>query len=106
MRNLEKNNKLYCCIWDIKDLDNNRVVIDLEISDNDTIIDNYIIELDLNKMGLEQDDEFGDELCYDIQKFINDYYVDYKNIPTIEQIKDKMESVNWLETKLWLERGF
>ena len=56
MRNLEKNNKLYCCIWDIKDLDNNRVVIDLEISDNDTIIDNYIIELDLNKMGLEQDD--------------------------------------------------
>ena len=94
---------LYCCIWGIKDIDStNKVVVDLEISDNETILDNYDLELDLDKMGLKQDDEFVDELHKDIQRFINDYYDDYKRIPTVEEIKHKVE-VNWLETKLWIE---
>ena len=95
---------LYCCIWNIEDIDSaNKVIVDLEISDSETILDNYNLELDLDKMGLNKDDEFADELYRDIQKFINDYYDDYKRIPTIEEIKNKVE-VNWLETKLWLEK--
>ena len=50
-----------CCIWDIKDLADNKVIIDLEISNDDNVIDNYEFELDLNKMGLKQDDEFAVE---------------------------------------------
>lgn len=96
---------LDCCIWDIKDIENaNRVVVDLEISDSDTIIDNYNLELDLDKMGLQKDDDFAEELYRDIQRFINDFYQDYKKIPSSAEIKNKMESANWLETKLWLER--
>ena len=95
---------LYCCIWSIEEIDNtNKVIVDLEISDSETILDNYDLELDLDKMGLNKDDEFADELYRDIQRFINDYYDDYKRIPTIEEIKNKVE-VNWLETKLWLEK--
>lgn len=96
--------RLFCCIWGIKDLKNNNVLVDLEISDTETIIENYMITLDLNKMGLKQDDEFADELHRDIENFINNFYDDYKKIPTIEQIKEKVE-VNWLETKVWLEMG-
>ena len=93
-----------CCIWNIEDIDNtNKVIVDLEINDSETILDNYDLELDLDKMGLNKDDEFADELHRDIQRFINDYYDDYKRIPTIEEIKNKVE-VNWLETKLWLEK--
>ena len=93
-----------CCIWNIEDIDNtNKVIVDLEINDSETILDNYDLELDLDKMGLNKDDEFADELRKDIQRFINDYYDDYKRIPTIEEIKNKIE-VNWLETKLWLEK--
>lgn len=95
---------LDCCIWDIKDIENaNRVVVDLEISDSDTIIDNYNLELDLDKMGLQKDDDFAEELYRDIRRFINDFYQDYKKIPSSAEIKNKMESANWLETKLWLE---
>lgn len=95
---------LYCCIWNIENIDNaNKVIVDLEISDSETILDNYDLELDLDKMGLNKDDEFADELYRDIQRFINDYYDDYKRIPTTEEIKNKVE-VNWLETKLWLEK--
>ena len=95
---------LYCCIWNIEDIDNaNKVIVDLEISDSETILDNYDLELDLDKMVLNKDDEVADELHRDIQRFINDYYDDYKRIPTIEEIKNKVE-VNWLETKLWLEK--
>lgn len=32
-----------------------KVIIDLEISNDDNVIDNYEFELDLNKMGLKQD---------------------------------------------------
>ena len=96
--------RLFCCIWDIKDLENNNVLVDLEISDTETIIENYMITLDLNKMGLKQDDDFADELHRDIENFINNFYDDYKKIPTIEQIKEKVE-VNWLETKVWFEMG-
>lgn len=96
---------LDCCIWDIKDIENaNRVIIDLEISDEDTIIDNYYIELNLDKMGLQKDDDFAEELYRDIRRFINDFYQDYKKIPSSAEIKNKMESANWLETKLWFER--
>lgn len=96
--------RLFCCIWDIKDLKDNNVLVDLEISNTETIIENYMITLDLNKMGLKQDDEFANELHRDIENFINNFYDDYKKIPTIEQIKEKVE-VNWLETKVWLEMG-
>ena len=95
---------LYCCIWGIEDIDNtNKVIVDLEISDSETILDNYDLELDLDKMGLKKDDEFEDELHKDIEKFVNDYYYNYKRIPTVEEIKNKVE-VNWLETKMWFEK--
>jgi|GEM_PF-4649776 hypothetical protein len=91
-----------CCIWDIKDLADNKVIIDLEISNDDKAIDNYEFELDLNKMGLKQDDEFAVELYKDIRRFINKYYEENNKIPTSEEIKNAVE-VNWLETKLWIE---
>lgn len=91
-----------CCIWDIKDLADNKVIIDLEISNDDNVIDNYEFELDLNKMGLKQDDEFAVELYKDIRRFINKYYEENNKIPTSEEIKNAVE-VNWLETKLWIE---
>ena len=95
---------LYCCIWGIEDIDNtNKIIVDLEISDSETILENYNLELDLDKMGLKKDDEFEDELHKDIEKFINDYYDNYGRIPTIEEIKNKVE-VNWLETKMWFEK--
>lgn len=95
---------LYCCIWSIEEIDNtNKVIVDLEISDSETILDNYDLELDLDKMGLKKDDEFEDELHKDIEKFVNDYYDNYKRIPTVEEIKNKVE-VNWLETKMWFEK--
>ena len=95
---------LYCCIWGIEDIKNtNKVIVDLEISDSETILDNYDLELDLDKMGLKKDDEFEDELHKDIEKFINDYDDNYGRIPTIEEIKNKVE-VNWLETKMWFEK--
>lgn len=95
---------LYCCIWGIEDIDNtNKIIVDLEISDSETILENYNLELDLDKMGLKKDDEFEDELHKDIEKFINDYYDNYERIPTIEEIKNKVE-VNWLETKMWFEK--
>lgn len=94
-----------CCIWNIKDIENaNMVVIDLEISDKDTIIDNYDLELNLDKMGLQKNDDFAEELYRDIRRFINNFYQDYKKIPSSAEIKNKMESANWLETKLWFER--
>ena len=38
---------LYCCIWSIEEIDNtNKVIVDLEISDSETILDNYDLELD------------------------------------------------------------
>lgn len=93
-----------CCIWGIEDIDNtNKIIVDLEISDSETILENYNLELDLDKMGLKKDDEFEDELHKDIEKFINDYYDNYERIPTIEEIKNKVE-VNWLETKMWFEK--
>lgn len=95
---------LYCCIWGIEDIDNtNKIIVDLEISDSETILENYNLELDLDKMSLKKDDEFEDELHKDIEKFINDYYDNYERIPTIEEIKNKVE-VNWLETKMWFEK--
>lgn len=95
---------LYCCIWGIEDINNtNKIIVDLEISDSETILENYNLELDLDKMGLKKDDEFEDELHKDIEKFINDYYDNYERIPTIEEIKNKVE-VNWLETKMWFEK--
>ena len=95
---------LYCCSWGIEDIDNaNKIIVDLEISDSETILENYNLELDLDKMGLKKDDEFEDELHKDIEKFINDYYDNYERIPTIEEIKNKVE-VNWLETKMWFEK--
>ena len=60
-----------CCIWDIKDLADNKVIIDLEISNDNKTINNYEFELDLNKMGLKQDDEFAVELYKDIRKFMS-----------------------------------
>ena len=95
---------LYCCIWGIEDIENaNKIIVDLDISDSETILDNYDLELDLDKMGLKKDDEFEDELHKDIEKFVNDYYDNYGRIPTIEEIKNKVE-VNWLETKMWFEK--
>lgn len=95
---------LYCCIWGIEDINNtNKIIVDLEISDSETILENYNLELDLDKMGLKKDDEFEDELHKDIEKFINDYYDNYERIPTVEEIKNKVE-VNWLETKMWFEK--
>ena len=91
-----------CCIWDIKDLADNKVIINLEISNDNKTIDNYEFELDLNKMGLKQDDEFAVELYKDIRKFINKYYEKNNKIPTDEEIKNAVE-VNWLENKLWIE---
>ena len=91
-----------CYIWDIKDLADNKVIIDLEINDNITIVDNYEFELDLNKMGLKQDDEFEVELYKDIRRFINKYYEENNKIPTGKEIKNAVE-VNWLKTKLWIE---
>ena len=91
-----------CYIWDIKDLADNKVIIDLEINDNITIVDNYEFELDLNKMGLKQDDEFAVELYKDIRRFINKYYEENNKIPTSKEIKNAVE-VNWLKTKLWIE---
>ena len=91
-----------CYIWDIKDLADNKVIIDLEINDNITIVDNYEFELDLNKMGLKQDDEFEVELYKDIRRFINKYYEEKNKIPTSKEIKNAVE-VNWLKTKLWIE---
>ena len=94
---------LYCCIWSIEEIDNtNKVIVDLEISDSETILDNYDLELDLDKMGLNKDDEYADELHRDIQRFINKYYEENNKIPTSEEIKNAVE-VNWLETKLWVE---
>lgn len=96
---------LDCCIWDIENIKNaNKIIIDLEISDKDVIIDNYNLELNLDKMGLQKDDDFADELYYDIRRFINDFYQDYNRIPNSKEIKTKIESINWLETKLWFER--
>ena len=92
-----------CYIWDIKDLADNKVIIDLEINDNITIVDNYEFELDLNKMGLKQDDEFEVELYKDIRRFINKYYEENNKIPAIKEIKNAVEG-NWLKTKLWLEK--
>lgn len=69
-----------CCIWDIKDLADNKVLIDLEINQ----------------------DEFAVELYRDIRKFINNYHENHNIIPTSEEIKKAVE-VDWLETKLWLE---
>lgn len=92
-----------CCIWNIEDIDNaNKVIVDLEISDSETILDNYDLELDLDKMGLNKDDEFAVELYKDIRRFINKYYEENNKIPTSEEIKNAVE-VNWLETKLWIE---
>ena len=92
-----------CYIWDIKDLADNKVIIDLEINDNITIVDNYEFELDLNKMGLKQDDEFEVELYKDIRRFINKYYEENNKIPASKEIKNAVE-VNWLETKMWFEK--
>lgn len=36
---------LYCCIWNIEDIDDtNKIIVDLEISDSETILDNYDLE--------------------------------------------------------------
>ena len=90
-----------CCIWDIKDLKGNKVLVDLEINDEIGIVDNYDLELDLTKMGLTQKDDFAMTLNKDITRFINGYYNENKKIPTSDEIKNKME-VNWNETKMWL----
>ena len=92
-----------CCIWNIYDLDNNKILVDLEINDKENIIENYDIELDLNKMGLKQEDEFVDELYKEIRGFINCFEKKNGRIPTKKEIKNEIESNNWLETKLWLE---
>ena len=100
----KEKDMLYCCIWGIEDIKNaNKIIVELDISDSETILGNYYLKLDLDKMGLKKDDEFEDELHKDIEKFINDYYDNYKRIPTVEEIKDKVE-VNWLETKMWFEK--
>ena len=100
----KEKDMLYCCIWGIEDIKNtNKIIVDLDISDSETILGNYYLKLDLDKMGLKKDDEFEDELHKDIEKFVNDYYDNYKRIPTVEEIKNKFE-VNWLETKMWFEK--
>lgn len=97
-----KSDMFDCWIWDIKDLADNKVIIKLEINNDITIVSSCEFELDLNKMGLKQDDEFAVELYKDIRKFINKYYEENNKIPTGEEIKNAVE-VNWLEAKLWIE---
>ena len=80
-----------CCIWDIKDLADNKVIIDLEISNDDNVIDNYEFELDLNKMGLKQDDEFAVEL-YDKLEELGKYFNNKESI-FCEDINYEIEDI-------------
>lgn len=98
---------LNCCIWDMKyEKNKNEVLIDLEISDNDTILENYCIRLDLSKMGLNKNDIFEKELCEEIRKFINCYNKNNHRLPTDIEIKENLESVNWLETKEYFDSNW
>lgn len=81
--------KLNVCIWDlaIKENDNNIMIVDIEISDNDTIMETMLVELDMNYMGIDWDGEFEYELAKDFQKAVNEYYEEHNKLPNSQQLQ-------------------
>ena len=62
--------ELNVCIWDLarKENDDNIMIVDIEISDSDTIMETMLVELDMNYMGIDWDGKFEYELERDFQK--------------------------------------
>ena len=81
--------KLNVCIWDLarKENDNNIMIVDIEISDSDTIMETMLVELDMNYMGIDWDGEFEYELAKDFQKAVNEYYEEHNKLPNSQQLQ-------------------
>ena len=81
--------ELNVCIWDLarKEHDNNIMIVDIEISNSDTIMGTMLVELDMNYMGIDWDGEFEHELARDFQKAVNKYYEEHNELPNSQQLQ-------------------
>ena len=81
--------ELNVCIWDLarKENDDNIMIVDIEISDSDTIMETMLVELDMNYMGIDWDGKFEYELERDFQKAVNEYYEKHNELPNSQQLQ-------------------
>jgi len=91
-----KYKNLYTIVSDIKDKKGQKVLIDLDVYDNDNYITSYNVELELKKMGLNKKMDYEYQLSKDLNRIVRRYYNNKKKLPSIDTIQNKMHHKNYL----------
>ncbi|MCK9545029.1 MAG: hypothetical protein M0R03_23685 [Novosphingobium sp.] len=85
--------KLYTIIDDIarKENDNNIMIVEVSIEDDNEVLDDMLVELDMDYMGINWDGEFEDELSKDFKRAVDSYYTDNGTLPNALDLRRLVE---------------
>lgn len=87
-------------VSDIKDKRGQKIIVDIDIYNDNECIESYSLELDLKQMGISKNTDYEFQLAKDIDREITKYYYSNKELPPADIIQNIMNGKRYISISL------